>query len=140
MTIKMKWVKELPGRPLSLRRPKSYAPRGGSADLHEHAAQLVRYPMRWAQWPREIKSSRYAQKLVNAVQEGTIAAYTPDLGFEAAYREGTIYVRHNPDMFSPTRVAFNQGVEHGRMKALEDVKKLHTAYHQELTDLKGWPY
>lgn len=135
----IKWVAELPGKPVGQRRAKSYTPREGSADLFEHAAQLVRYPMRWAEYPREIKSPRYAQKLCNAVREGTISAYAPDLGFEAYYRSGKIYVRHNPEALSPTRVAFNEGVEFGRLKAFEEVRNLHGVFHHNLVELQGWP-
>jgi hypothetical protein len=140
--MEIKWVAELPGKPPQIRRPRSYTPREGSADLYEHAAALLENPMAWAEYPRELKSPRYAQKLCNALQEGTIAAYSPDLGFEAVYRSvtGKIYVRHNPEASSPTRVAFTQGVEHGRLKALEEVKKLNSDFHQSLIGLEGWPY
>lgn len=137
----MKWVAELPGRPVGQRRAKSYTPRGGSADLFEHAAQLVRYPLRWAEYPRELKSPRYAQKFCNALQEGTVAAYSPDLGFEAVYRSATgkVYVRHNPEAVSPTRTAFNEGVAYGRLKVLEEVQKVHQVFHSALVEMEGWP-
>lgn len=142
MTIRMKWVEKPPGRPVGQRRAKNYTPREGSKDLFEHAEQLVRHPMRWAEYPREIKSPRYAQKLCNAVQEGTISAYSPALGFEACYRSvtGKIYVRHNPESVSPTRVAFDEGVAYGRLKALEEVQRLHTAHHQSLMEIQDWPF
>jgi hypothetical protein len=138
--MEMKWVAEIPGRPPDERRGKSYKPREGSKDLFDHAAQLVRYPMRWAEYPREFKSPRYANSFCNALRDGTISAYSPDLGFEARTRSGKIYVRHNPDAASPTRVAFMEGMEHGRLKALEEVKKLNSEYHKALVDIEGWPY
>ena len=85
-----------------------YTPRGESKDLHEHAAELVKHPMRWSKYPRTI-TIRQAQSITNALQEGLIAAYSPDLGFEAARRGGDIYVRHNPDYIMPSRVAFYDG-------------------------------
>lgn len=117
---RIEWVDELPGRPPEPRRG-FYTPRGDSQDLHDHAAALVKHPMRWAKYPRKV-SVRQAYSITNALQEGVIAAYSPQLGFEAVRRGADIYVRHNPECVSPSQLAFFDGYRAGVRRTIETIR------------------
>jgi hypothetical protein len=119
-SMNMQWVDELPGQPPAARR-LAYKPREGSADLYEHAAELVRYPMRWARYPRHL-SARQAKIVADRIGAGTVGAYNREMGFEAVLRSGEIYVRHNPAYVNPARVAFYDGYHKGVRETIEKVR------------------
>lgn len=136
----MEWVDELPGEPYEKLSPqrKSYRPREQSQDLHDHAIQLIRNPMRWAKYPRPLKTADSAQRTANAVREGTLAAYSPKLGFQVASRHGACYIRYNPDAMDPHKVAWNEGYEKGRKDAMSEVATALWDFRAVLSKIEGW--
>jgi hypothetical protein len=116
----MQWVEELPGRP-PRERKQLYAPREETKDLHEHAAVLLKHPMRWAKYPRPL-SERMARSVASRISEGGLAAYHPDKGFEAVRRGVDIYVRHNPDCADLLTLSYFKGYRAGVRDAVDKVR------------------
>lgn len=136
------WVDELPGEPYEKLSPqrKPYASREQSQDLHDHADQLKRNPMRWAVYPRPLKSAGSATRTASAIREGTFAAYSPKLGFQAASRQGVCYVRYNPDAISPHKVSWSEGYEKGRKDAMNEVSTAIWDFREAVSNIVGWTY
>lgn len=66
-----------------------------NAELRAFAAALRSNPGRWAKYPGE-SSSRSAYNRAYQVRKGSLAAFR-DGTFEAAVREGVLYVQHVPE-------------------------------------------
>lgn len=133
--VEVEWIDELPGQPIQ--RPRGfYTPRGDSQDLHDHAAELIKHPMRWSRYPRDT-TGRRARTIANALQEGSVAAYSPRLGFEAVCRGKDIYVRHNPDCVAPSARAFLDGYRKGVRDTVDRVRDDVTRLRELLAEIES---
>jgi hypothetical protein len=132
----VEFLDELPGKPFESRRGL-YVPREQSRDLIEHAVILRQHPMRWARYPRPL-TKLTAHRMAQAIRDGVIQAYRPDLGFEAASRQERCYVRYNPDRTTGSILTFQEGYAKGRREALAEVAAKIWDFRQSLRDLDGW--
>lgn len=82
-----KFVDELPPRE---------SKRGGAKVKHlDFAAALQARPRQWAEHPDQPSAPNYRASLVHRINSGKPAAFRCG-NFEAAQRNGVVYVRYNP--------------------------------------------
>lgn len=123
---------ELPGKPYEGRRPP-YKPRKDSEDLRVHAELLMKHPMKWARYPRQL-TSWSGKRCADAIREGTITSFDPAHGFESASRDDICYVRYNPDAIDPYKVAYKEGYDAGRKEAIENFRSMIYNLRVEVAD------
>lgn len=138
------FVDELPGPAYrSVRTPHLNRDRKPEAKmLLDFAAALKARPMTWAIWPKKITPAS-AGATASRVREGFYRSLKPEQGFEAASRDGVVYVRFNPDRVTgdPRETVFREGYDRGYEKGLEDlgliIEKAFQYARREVRILKG---
>lgn len=116
------FVDELPGAPYRPVRSPNRFIKPSAQLLIDFADALRAHPMTWAVWPRPLATPNTAGVTSKRIREGFYRAVRPGGGFEAAYREGVVYVRFNPDRVDDDRdLAFREGYEAGRKQTMKDL-------------------
>ena len=94
--------------------------------------------MKWARYPRTLASHHSEKRMADAIREGTISAYAPERGFEAATRGGLCYIRFNPDAVGHAKVAFDEGYAAGRRDVLNEIHSAVWKVREAFRDIPGW--
>ncbi len=128
------FLDELPGKSYEASIKNKNTARADSQDLYDHAAVLIRNPMKWSKYPRQVASSSV---VYNNIRGGTCAAYDPELGFQVAIRKRVLYIRYNPEAVSPIRVAYQQGYDKGVFNTIKKFHPLVVALHVGYLEIKN---